>query len=396
MAALKRGARTIGHAVFSVPIRIDDGGGTERANEGSLPLVAADLTPALQLRVRDSVKALLAKRTMLSDREGFIGSVLHGPPKPTPSSLCFYCLLTGEVVTEAIAAPPPASHFLVCLLIERLEQLDQNMELFANELNEFVVQHVEPILFSQQIDRTALATCMSSWFDQCIAYLGECMDAFKPVLPQLLHAAMLDRKPLVSACAQSARPAAVLRIDRVFRMLSIVKSGKEHTIAIDWVDGCPVVDCNDTNQFCIDWAASLLNGSYDSLRTRFEVERTKLKIVKQLNDIKRVVHSARTNNHDLYRAYHLLVKSKNMDVLLSTLLEDFNVDCHTKEVLDVIVDYAKNAGLLGALSGPQETSPPAKETIDAPPSAMAPLVPLSPAVDVPNSPAPAGGKLLDL
>jgi len=94
----------------------------------------------------------------------------------------------------------------------------------------------------------------------------------------------------------------------------------------------------DSNGFCEELAEELRGSPKDPLKLRNLLEQQKLKIVQELNQLRRLIDLARTNNYSLYKAYRLLKLDHNADVLLTLLTQDINTtsDPSVSEVLQVI------------------------------------------------------------
>lgn len=68
------------------------------------------------------------------------------------------------------------------------------------------------------------------------------------------------------------------------------------------------------------------------------MEHYKLKVIQELNQLKRLVEHAKISNYALYKAYSMLKKNSASDVLLTLILQDKS-DSSIIEVVQVIESY---------------------------------------------------------
>jgi hypothetical protein len=99
----------------------------------------------------------------------------------------------------------------------------------------------------------------------------------------------------------------------------------------------------ESNDYCREWSATLGKSLFNPFMTRQKIEQRKIKVIKQLNDLKRMVDQARLDNHSLYRTYQILKENKNLNVWMSILRSDGTTnDDSCREVLDVIEERINN------------------------------------------------------
>jgi len=112
------------------------------------------------------------------------------------------------------------------------------------------------------------------------------------------------------------------------------------TRAGDYGDVQVTLNTKDTNSFCTSWANQLRNGaSADPFRLRTLLEDLKLKVIQELNFIRKVIDQAKLSNYQLYKSYVVLRANSNCDVLLNLLMKDITNDATTTEVLEVIYEH---------------------------------------------------------
>lgn len=101
-----------------------------------------------------------------------------------------------------------------------------------------------------------------------------------------------------------------------------------------------VFSSRETNLFCDEWAKKLVEmDPLDPFKLRTVVEDLKLKVIQELNFIRKIVDQGKMNNYAMYKAYLVLVSNTNCGVLLNLLLKDITNDYTTTEVLEVIQSY---------------------------------------------------------
>eukprot|EP00026_Physarum_polycephalum_P007961 Phypoly_transcript_08034.p1 GENE.Phypoly_transcript_08034~~Phypoly_transcript_08034.p1 ORF type:complete len:466 (+),score=80.75 Phypoly_transcript_08034:115-1512(+) len=111
------------------------------------------------------------------------------------------------------------------------------------------------------------------------------------------------------------------------------------TRAGDYGDVQVTLNTKDTNNFCTSWANQLRNGTSDPFRLRTLLEDLKLKVIQELNFIRKVIDQAKLSNYQLYKSYVVLRANSNCDVLLNLLMKDITNDATTTEVLEVIYEH---------------------------------------------------------
>jgi hypothetical protein len=107
----------------------------------------------------------------------------------------------------------------------------------------------------------------------------------------------------------------------------------------DYSDVQVTLNTKETNSFCTSWANQLRNGTSDPFRLRTLLEDLKLKVIQELNFIRKVIDQAKLSNYQLYKSYVVLRANSNCDVLLSLLMKDITNDATTTEVLEVIYEH---------------------------------------------------------
>jgi len=102
--------------------------------------------------------------------------------------------------------------------------------------------------------------------------------------------------------------------------------------------GKPQVDINETNEFCREWAARLVQAGSnralaDATLLRGWIEVVKMQLTQELNHIRKLCETAVMDNYALYEAFLYLKNNPNKDVLLVLLLKEGAADTNSKEVL---------------------------------------------------------------
>jgi hypothetical protein len=107
----------------------------------------------------------------------------------------------------------------------------------------------------------------------------------------------------------------------------------------DYDDVQVTLNTRETNSFCTSWASQLRSGTSDPFRLRTLLEDLKLKVIQELNFIRKVIDQAKLSNYQLYKSYVVLRANSNCDVLLNLLMKDITNDATTTEVLEVIYEH---------------------------------------------------------
>uniref|UniRef100_A0A7S4MRB6 Uncharacterized protein n=1 Tax=Vannella robusta TaxID=1487602 RepID=A0A7S4MRB6_9EUKA len=299
---------------------LTESGGKDRA-------VCSSASGSLVAAVEDKVASLLDKKLQLVKDRSFTETI----SSEGQEYLSIFCYVTNFSENQAL------QQFLVCLVIENSEDIENSIQLMLPDINNYVVDIVAPILFSQDQTETTTETenALQQWYSASIDYIGRCITTLGSYLPNFLHAALLGY-----TVVSPQNPVLETNLRRVARMIQLVEEDETKQIQVLYEDDKAVMDYESKNLFCEDWAQALQETAEDPISCRQKIDQYRLLIVKRLNDLRRMLDNARMHNHDLYRSYSMIERSNNEDVLLAVLTNDIKNNQSLAEVIGTIVDFS--------------------------------------------------------
>lgn len=124
-----------------------------------------------------------------------------------------------------------------------------------------------------------------------------------------------------------------------------------------------LLNSNETNDYCKKLASHLRKSQGDPTLLRNIIEQSKLKLIQELNHIRRLVDLATMDNYSLYEVFTCLNENSNKDVLLVTLLKEKVHNIETQRVLEVIYNILTEVDEVSLLMTEMPLAPePTEET----------------------------------
>jgi len=247
---------------------------------------------------------------------------------------------------------PKILEYILCLICE-LES-DEGFALFRPDLDLFCVK-LKRLLMEVKFhgkDDNELRDNLESWYTYTIEHITRCVDTVKDKLPVVLHSALIG-KPIIIAKG-SERKTFVEDITKFIRAASLNQLSDQSNVIIGddrefYPNGIIIsldssfnfqISSKETNVFCREWAKEIRKSAktLDPFKLRNLMEHYKLKVIQELNQLKRLVEHAKISNYALYKAYSMLKKNSASDVLLTLILQDKS-DSSIIEVVQVIESY---------------------------------------------------------
>lgn len=339
---------------------------------GKLRPILTDLPATIKKQLHQQVLVKLQQSAISAS--GSIFTVQHDPENPpaTPSSLsttnegslCFACLLrdapNGNGDEGSGEASIASFSFLLCLLVEKKNQFDTGFELFLPDLLTFARQELLPQLSEMKDDgnsksdlldfakgdeetpRARALYLLDNWYSSTVEYFTRCVHIINQDLHFVLHASMLGKRIEIMDSEEGSPMA--MDMKRFLGALSILKlvhadasADTAVTIEILHPGGARITSRDDsTNMYCKEWGSVLCKASSCPFITRQKIEQKKLKVIKQLNDLKRMVDSSTLDNHELYRTVRYVRSDANKDVLLAILSGEQHANVDTDHVLRIL------------------------------------------------------------
>eukprot|EP00051_Salpingoeca_urceolata_P017532 m.239725 g.239725 ORF g.239725 m.239725 type:complete len:483 (-) comp18981_c2_seq3:114-1562(-) len=282
---------------------------------------------------------------------------------------------SGEASAAASGAPSPSaasggavcsSDFVVCLLHE-FESAEVEFDLFRPEMDSFCVNVVRPLLASPTFDPQAPGTdvtdTLAEWYGVCVEYLPRCASFFGEQLAVVIHAALIGRAmKFTGGTAEQLRDVqAFVRALSLTSLLDLPTSDNAEGLptprpASDTVPEANVVLSSDgsgfsispmleTPEYCVSWAMEMRSVRLDPLALKRAIHKNELRVIQDINTMKRLICQAESNYYALYNAFEFLNSCETVgDVVLSSVLATAGDPprAETQEVLDVLVGFVRS------------------------------------------------------
>ncbi|CAH2291904.1 Hypothetical predicted protein [Pelobates cultripes] len=241
---------------------------------------------------------------------------------PEYSLGCYYCLLRQDQACESSNQPP---EYVVCFL----GGSEKGLELFRLELDKYAAvlkTKLDPQMINLEVEIKPL---LSNWFGDSVLPIYRVVTLFQEKLAYLLHAA-LSYTPVEVNNADPGTQNDINRFMSLASLQGLVQEGTMNSLCIVMSDELqkPVhVDFSDSqpqfinavsNKFCEDWMQVFIN-TYDGgnpFLFRQKLENFKLKVIQDMNSLKRLIRQAEMSHYALFRCYTFLKNCGNGDLLL--------------------------------------------------------------------------------
>ena len=289
-------------------------------------------------------------------------------------------ILLPTLVAKNKVLPPTKCHwsvmkdkdnrrYILCLISASEAE---GFSLFRYDLEKYVKKVESEYLMVQNIDqadvRAALVSFLQNWYHIAVDYVSRAALMLSEELDVLIHSCLMGHKIDV----KTMMPANAQLVEDAVRLIEAIQlpipsgqqqqqqstgssesapgstssiSGSDSAISRDAVTltfdhaGKPQIDANETNAFCREWAARLIQGGsrpLEAILLRSWTEVVKMQITQELNHIRKLSEAAVIDNYALYEAFLYLKNNPNKDVLLVLLMKEIASDSSTKEVLHTI------------------------------------------------------------
>lgn len=192
-------------------------------------------------------------------------------------------------------------------------------------------------------DETKIRDYLSSWFSISVEYLSRTVDVLSDDLDVFLHACLIGKRLVI----QSSSEQHINDFTRLSEIILLTNTNDTNEDDTEDSDDCDVLcveiqrdkvllSSNETNDYCKKLAYRLRQVRQDPTRLRQYIERSKLKLIQELNHIRRLVDLATVDNYALYEVFTCLNDNLNKDVLLVSLLKEKAHNIETQRVLEVV------------------------------------------------------------
>ncbi|XP_053308767.1 protein Njmu-R1 [Spea bombifrons] len=262
---------------------------------------------------------------------------------------CYYCLLRQEQACDPGSRPP---EYVVCFL----GGPEKGLDLFRLELDKHA-ERLKAILDPQaaHLD-TRVSPHLAGWFAESVLPISRVVTLFQEKLAYLLHAAL-------SSTPVEVKNSDVETENDIFRFLSsaslhgLVQDHGATSLCVTTTEELhkPVtVDCGGSqprlihaasNAFCEDWVQVFMNSAGGNpFLFRQKLENFKLKVIQDMNNLKRLLRQADTSHYALFRCYTFLKNCGNGDILLDVVRAEQAENPESSGVVSVLEEFIRDEG----------------------------------------------------
>lgn len=315
----------------------------------SLSLLDTNLAAEAEPELRSFIAKRLSRGAMFEGM-GNVASVDLGSPEYTLG--CYYCLIQGKP-EECPEPGPPSPEHIICFL----GGSEKGLDLFRLELD----SHVEGLKSKLQPQMGNLESevrpHLSCWFEDSVLPIHRVVNVFQEKLAYLLHAA-LSYTPVdvinsteqtqndISRFLNSASLQGLVQ-EGTMTSLCIAMTERQHrSITVDFRDGLPELVNAVSNRFCEDWMQVFIN-AYDGgspFLFRQKLENFKLKVIQDMNNLKRLLRQAESSHYALFRCYNFLKNCGNGDILLQIVKVEHAEMPEARSVVKVLEEFIREEG----------------------------------------------------
>ncbi|XP_033098600.1 protein Njmu-R1-like isoform X2 [Anneissia japonica] len=329
----------------------------------SLSVITTNLKAELETTLRGFIATRLSKGTVFSG----IGDVTD-IDLGDESLQCYYYHLrqaNDDHVTDDVSSMYTSEEYVVCFLAAPEESLD----LFRVDLDSYS-EDLLPMLDSEMKEVNQVQVYLSRWHQESVQYITRCINKLNKQLSILLHEAISNSKLEVES-DDSVTKSEIIKFMHCCSLSDLLQQannrdgGQQDTSSepslIDFdesgsklfevksenvvkmcIKGDVITFQNSVqNDFCQEWMHTLLDGPNDKpAYSRQVIESYKLRVIQDMNLLKRLVRQAESDHYALYRAFIFLRKCGNCEVLL----KHTNIDCSAmsedaNHVLNILQEF---------------------------------------------------------
>ncbi|XP_071965961.1 protein Njmu-R1-like [Antedon mediterranea] len=312
----------------------------------SLSVITTNLEAEQETMLRGFIATRLSKGTVFSG----IGDVTDFHLDEEKLQCYYYHLreLNDEHVADSESSMYPSEEYVVCFLATAEDSLD----LFRVDLDSYS-EELLPMLDSEMKAVDKVQIYMSKWYEQAVQYITRSIKKLSSQLSILLHETIsnskveiecddkvteLEIKRFMHCCSlsdlllqandrgsghqDSSSEPSLIDFDEASSKVFDLKADKAVKMYIK--EDTITFDNSVENDFCKEWMNTLLDAcNSNPAYSRQVIESYKLRVIQDMNLLKRLVRQAESDHYALYRAFIFLKKCGNCAVLL----KHTNVDC---------------------------------------------------------------------
>ncbi|XP_044129154.1 protein Njmu-R1-like [Bufo gargarizans] len=312
----------------------------------SLSLVDTNLAAEAEPELRTFIAKRLS-RGALFEGVGNVSSVDLGSPDYVLG--CYYCLIQGKAEECSATAPP---EHIICFL----GGSEKGLDLFRLELDHYV-DGLKSKLKMGYLE-LEIRPYLVAWFEDSVLPIHRVVNLFQEKLAYLLYAA-LSYTPVEVVNSTEQTQNDISRFLTSASLQGLVQEGtmtslclamtelqQQRSVTVDAGDGQPQLGNAVSNRFCEDWMQVFIN-TYDGgspFLFRQKLENFKLKVIQDMNNLKRLIRQAESSHYALFRCYNFLKNCGNGDLLLQIVAVEHAELPEARSVVRVLEEFIREEG----------------------------------------------------
>ncbi|XP_028395611.1 protein Njmu-R1-like isoform X2 [Dendronephthya gigantea] len=323
----------------------------------SLSLLNTDLEAEQEARLQDFLIKRLTRSSIYNNTSGSLATLSHEDISEKPV-MCYYKLIKGPkfdlenqsnvVVNEHSTC---CLDFLVCFVVSETS----NLYLFQQELERFCKSYEASLssLVQTEVDISKIFKDLVNWYDINVLYVCRCTKLFQLELSALINTGLLGQKLSILNCNQQQKEDIARFVDvcSLSNLLSSPVKESNHKILENLekkpkeVNTLTFSDLSFKFNFaskegicevCNDWAKTMVEGEQDNpVFLRQVMENYKLKVIQDMNSLKRLLREAEADHYALFRSYVFLSKCVSSRIVMEHIRQEAETSM-TKEICDII------------------------------------------------------------
>ncbi|KAM8947827.1 protein Njmu-R1 [Pelodytes ibericus] len=322
-------------------------GETLSTEDFSLSLVDTSLPAESEPDLRSFIAKRLS-RGALFEGMGNVASLELSFPEYSLG--CYYCVFQQDQACESGSQSP---EYVVCFL----GGTEKGLDLFRLELDKYaggLKTKFDPQMNNLEAEIKPLLT---NWFADTVLPIYRVVNLFQEQLSYLLHAA-LSYTPIevknsdngtqndINRFLSSASLQGLVHEETMTSLCIAMTEDLQKPITVEFVDSLPQLINAVSNKFCEDWMQVFVNScdSGNPFLFRQKLENFKLKVIQDMNNLKRLIRQAEMSHYALFRCYTFLKNCGNGDILLKIVKVEHAEMPESGGVVRVLDEFIREEG----------------------------------------------------
>ncbi|XP_064624874.1 protein Njmu-R1-like [Lineus longissimus] len=347
----------------------------------SLSVIASDLSAEEETELRKLLARRITKGTVYAGAGAVVSVDLSSSLEEVENFDCYFSLLRQDKPAKQVVDCSPdvvcMREYVVCFLSNQ----DGGLELFRPELDKYS-ENLIPLLTNELTNLdTTIKDYLTNWHAEAVQYICRSVTALADNIQYIIHAALMGESD--EFIDQEYKDDLVKDVHRFFDCCNLFESDNQSnsktsslTNSFDslLVDVSAEVNmeksqsqahtkpvspeilaktnshCSElngglsnkgTNKFCEDWAKSMQEQvDNNPVHLKQIIENHKLRVIQDMNHLKRLLRQAESDHYALFRAFIFLKTSNNGPILLHHAMFGEHT-LHTPEATNVLTSLSQ-------------------------------------------------------